>query len=85
MPMSDVFQVGILMYAALTGVLPFAYTGDDNEYFERLKRGAMTPLETLRPDLQPDQVAVVVRALHPQPARRFLNAAALRDALRGAP
>jgi serine/threonine-protein kinase len=85
MKMSDVFQVGNLMYRALTGVLPLPYAGDDFEYIDRVRRAALTPLQTLRPDLSEDQAGVVMRALHPQPARRFLDAAALRNALIGTP
>jgi serine/threonine protein kinase len=83
MQMSDVFQVGNLLYRALAAVLPIPYAGNDADYIDRLRRASMTPLSALRPDLTPGQVAVVMRALHPQPARRFINAAALRDALLG--
>lgn len=81
MQMSDVFQVGNLMYRALTGEFPIPYSGDDNDYFDRVKRAAYTPLSSHRPDLTQAQVAVVHRTLHRQPARRFLDAAALRDEL----
>lgn len=81
MQMSDVFQLGILMYTALSGVSPYPWTGDDYEYMSRLRSGAMKPLGDHRPDLSTAQVEVVHRALHPQPARRFRNAAAFRDAL----
>ncbi|HEY3547827.1 MAG TPA: serine/threonine-protein kinase [Propionicimonas sp.] len=81
MQMSDVFQVGILMYTALSGVSPYPWTGDDYEYISRLQTGQMTPLGEHRPDLTEQQLEVVHRALHPQPARRFRNGAALRDAL----
>lgn len=85
MQASDVFQVGNLMYRALTGALPIPYTGDELDYFDRLRRVQIAPLAIVRSDLTPGQVAVVTRALHPQPARRFLSAAALRDALDGTP
>ena len=85
MRMSDVFQVGNLMYVALTGALPIPYLGDDADYANRLANVAMIPLATARPDLTPQQVAVVATAMHPQPARRYLNGAALRDALIGTP
>lgn len=85
MRMSDVFQVGNLMYLALTGALPIPYLGDDADYVTRLGRVSMIPLGTARPDLTPQQVAVVATAMHPQPARRFLNGAALHDALIGTP
>lgn len=83
--MSDVFQVGNLMYCALTRKLPYPYTGDDADYITRLRAGAMTALSVERPDLTPEQLEVVNRALHPQPARRFINAASLRDALMRTP
>lgn len=81
MEMSDVFQVGILLYTALAGVSPYPWSGDEYEYITRLRSGTMAPLDSLRNDLTPEQVAVVHRALHAQPARRFRNASALRDAL----
>lgn len=79
--MSDVFQVGTLMYCALTASLPYPYTGDDADYISRLRTGAMTPLSDVRPDLAPEMLGIVNRALHPQPARRFIDAGSLRDAL----
>lgn len=81
MPASDVFGVGILMYAALTGELPIPYNGDDADYVRRLGRVEIADIGTKRPDLKPDQLAVVRRMLHPQPARRFLNGRKLADAL----
>ena len=82
MPASDVFGVGILMYAALTGELPIPYTGDDVDYVARLSKVQVIDIATKRPDLGADQVAVIRRALHPQPARRFLNGRKLADALK---
>lgn len=81
MQMSDVFQVGILLYTALSGVSPYPWTGDDYEYMTRLQSGSMTPLGAHRTDLTVEQLGIVHRALHQQPARRYRNAAALRDEL----
>ena len=77
---SDVFSVGILLYAALTAALPIPYTGDDADYVRRLLAVDMTPLDSLRPDLSPDQLLLVARCLHPQPARRYLNGSKLAEA-----
>ncbi len=82
---SDVFSVGILMYAALAGSLPIPYTGDDADYVRRLLAVNMTPLDDLRSDLSPEQLALVARCLHPQPARRYLNGASMAAALRALP
>ena len=81
MPASDVFGVGILMYAALTGELPIPYNGDDPDYVRRLGRVEITDIGIKRPDLTDQQLAVVRRMMHPQPARRFLNGQRLADAL----
>jgi serine/threonine protein kinase len=81
MPASDVFGVGILMYAALTGELPIPYNGDDADYIRRLGRVEIADIGIKRPDLKPNQLAIVRRMLHPQPARRFLNGRKLADAL----
>lgn len=80
-PASDVYGVGVLMYQALTGVVPIAYTGDEADYVRRLGKVEIIDIGTLRPDLQADQIALVRRALHPQPARRFRNGTHLADAL----
>lgn len=48
-----------------------------------LQSGAMKPPGGA--SSRPEQVEVVRRALHPQPAHRFRNAAALRDALEATP
>ncbi len=81
MPSSDVFGVGILMYAALTGELPVPYNGDDADYLRRLGRVDIVDLSIKRPDLSSLELAVMRRMLHPQPARRFLNGRRLADAL----
>lgn len=82
MPASDVFCVGILMYAALSGELPIPYTGDDVDYVARLSKVQIIDIATKRPDLDAAQVALIRRALHPQPARRYLSGRKLADALK---
>lgn len=82
-PASDVYAIGNLMYAAATGVLPFPYAGDDGEYISRLTAGRFTPVAVLRPDLSPDLVTVIERALHPHPARRFRNGDQLKNRIEG--
>lgn len=82
MPSSDVFGVGALMFATLTGDVPFPWRGDEDDYIRRLSRGvAAGRLATLRPDLNSSQVAIVDRCLHMQPARRFVDGGQLRDAI----
>lgn len=78
---SDVFVLGLLMYSALTAEMAIPYRGDDADYIRRLQACQMTPIRSARPDLSDDQLSVLERCLHPQPARRFRNGWALRDAL----
>lgn len=80
---SDVFCLGLLMYAALTGRLPIEWRGDEVDYIQRLLAVQIEDIAISRPDLAPDQAAVIRRCLHPQSARRFLNGQALNSALRG--
>ncbi len=81
MPASDVFAAGALMYAALTGTPPIPFSGDEADYVTRLRAVSITDLGQCRPDLAADHVALVRRCLHPQPARRFVNATKLAEAL----
>lgn len=81
MPASDVFGVGILMYAALACEWPIPYNGDEADYVRRLERVEITDICLKRPDLTAEQLAIMRRMLHRQPARRFLNGKRLADAL----
>jgi serine/threonine-protein kinase len=84
-PASDVFCVGILIFAALTGQLPIPYAGDLADYLDRLSRVEATAVEALRADLSPERRAIVRLMLHPQSARRPKNGAQLAEALEGLP
>lgn len=78
---SDVFCTGILMYAALTTQLPIPYRGNDAEYVRRLLAVQIVPVTSLRADLTQPQAQVVMRCLHAQPARRYLNGNKLAKAI----
>lgn len=83
-PASDVYAVGTLMYAAATLQLPIPWRGDEADYVTRLQAAAFPPLETLRPDCPAPLLAVIKRALHPHPARRYRNGSRLHEALEAA-
>jgi serine/threonine-protein kinase len=85
MPSSDVYQLGVLMYFALTGQVPIPHRGDDTDYLLRVAGGRMQPIGAVRADLDPAAIAFIDRCLHPQPARRFLDAASFHIALEQVP
>jgi serine/threonine-protein kinase len=78
---SDVYCVGILAFAALTGRLPVDPSGAEDAYFKRLVQQQPVPVKSLRPDLDGNFAAIIDRCLNRQPARRYLDAAELLDAL----
>jgi serine/threonine protein kinase len=78
---SDVFCTGILMYAALTGQLPIPWRGDEADYVRRLLAVQIAPVTSIRSDLTPQQAQLVMRCLHRQPARRYLNGNKLAAAI----
>ena len=80
---SDVFGCAALIYLAATGQPPVPFKGDDADYFRRLRNADHVPLAAVRADLSPGLIAVVERALHSQPARRYRNGGAFAAALGG--
>jgi CheY-like chemotaxis protein len=77
---SDLYSVGALMYEALTGQAP--YTGDNyNALLFAIQQGTPAPLAGVRPDLDPELVSVVVRAMRTEPSERFQTAEEMIDAL----
>ncbi len=78
---SDVFGVGNLLYFSLTGAPPVPYRQDAADYRRRLAKADHVPIKDLREDLDDAAVGVIERCLHRQPARRYLNGAALVSAL----
>ena len=78
---SDVYCVGILAFVALTAQWPIDPSGAEDAYFKRLVQQQPVPVKTLRPDLDDEFAAIIDRCLNRQPARRYLDAAELLDAL----
>lgn len=79
-PATDVYAVGVVLYEMLAGEPPF---DGDNPIAVAMahQRDPVPPLAERRPDLDPDLIAVVERALAKDPAERFPDAAAMRSAL----
>ena len=82
-PAADLYALGVVLYRLVTGRYPVDARSLE-ELRAKLERGEVTPLRALRPDLSPAFVQVVERALMPDPAQRFADAAAMERALASA-
>ena len=78
---SDIFCVGILMFAAITGQLPVPVGPDLDDYILRLLHYSGADVAAHGVDLSVAQIGLINRCLHPQPARRFLSGTRLVAAL----
>lgn len=77
---TDVYAMGVMMYEALTGRLPFE-AESVGALFVKIGAGEHVPLRARRPDLDEGWCALVEKAFHRDPEARFSSAEALRRAL----
>ena len=77
---SDLYSLGVLLYYAVSGRYPVG-GGSLAELREHHARQERRPLRDVRPDLPSSFVAVVERALAPDPGSRFASAGELERAL----
>src|SRR6185436_6742951 len=79
-PGADVYSLGLVLFEALAGRLPFSA----RNAVELLRMQATAPapaLSTFRPDIWDDVDQLVARCLAKKPANRFADAAELAHAL----
>ena len=81
-PYSDVWGLGMILYALLTG-RPGVSGTSTAEVLEEVRAGRVIPLEKQVPGLPRGLVAVVRRALSPDPLERYPGAEELARALDG--
>ncbi len=79
-PRTDLYAVGVVLYQALSGRLPFSGSSF-NELMFAIAEQTPTSLASLRPDLDPRLVAVVERAMQKDPQHRFQRAEEMQAAL----
>ncbi len=80
-PRSDIYGIGVLLYKACTGTVPFVISSV-NEVLTGHDRAHPTPPRELRPDLPPALEAIILRCLARQPDERYATATELFTALR---
>jgi serine/threonine protein kinase len=77
---TDLFSLGIVLYQALSGALPFT-GGTATELLLRICRDEPAPLAAARPDLPNELAAIIARCLEKDRERRFGSARELAAAL----
>ena len=79
-PVTDVYALGAILYAALTGKPPFA-GGTKIETLELVRKAQLVPPSELRPGLCRNLEAVCLKALAAVPTARYTSADELADDL----
>lgn len=78
---SDLFSLAVVLYEALTGVLPFSGS-TPAAVMQSILYSEPLPPSRLNPEIPESISDILVKSLAKHPAQRFPNAAAFRDALR---
>ena len=76
----DLYALGVVAYEALTGRRAFPQ-GNLSELADAIAAGNVTPLTTLRPDIDPALALTIERAMAPDPRWRFGTAEQMRACL----
>lgn len=82
-PAADVYSLGLVLYECLAGKVPFVGASDTETALARLKKDP-TPLQTMKPDLDPAVLRVIHRMLERESERRYATGAEASRALRTA-
>jgi hypothetical protein len=79
-PRTDVYGLGATLYRCLTGRAPFP-RGDLHETFDAILKGDPPSPRSLQSEVPADLAAVCLKAMAPEPGRRYVDAAGLAEDL----
>jgi len=77
---TDLYTLGCVMYEALTGTHPFR-ASNYHALLVRIQESEPEPLAAFRPDIDPNLIAIVNKALAKEPKDRFQSALEMIDSL----
>jgi serine/threonine-protein kinase len=77
---SDVYSTGVVLYEMLTGSLPFN-SRSLPKLIDAIYRGEKQQPRALRPEIDAELEAIVLRAMHPRMEQRYESARAFFEAL----
>lgn len=79
-PASDLYSLGIVMYEAATGKLPFDGPDAVSVAMKQVQEAPALPSE-IKPDIDPGLEAIIMKAMAKNPSERFATAMEMRYAL----
>lgn len=77
---SDIYSIGIVLYALMTGRLPYQERGSVSAALEKIQSEAPSP-RSLNPDIPPILDAVILKAIRKKPSLRYTSAQELLSEL----
>jgi serine/threonine protein kinase len=77
---SDIYSSGVLLYEMLTGTLPFN-SRSLPKLIDAIYRGEKQPPSALRPEVDKELEAIVLKSMHPRMDQRFETAREFYEAL----
>ena len=79
---TDVYAVGVMLYQALTGSVPFSTTGHPSAVLQRILEASPPPPSSLSDRVDGELQTIILKALEKDRAQRYPSAQALGDDLR---